>query len=99
MRSLSSSACHRLLALPRITRPFSSSRQYDPNVVNECLNPRPGKRFRTMRLIGGIGVFLVATPLIVMHFDSKRFEAEMERRRQANAASEDAAAPATPNSV
>ncbi|EDO07596.1 putative integral membrane protein [Babesia bovis T2Bo] len=84
MGSISYQTSRRLMSAPMMARQFASQ-PYNPKIVNECKNPSPGKLFRTMRVFGGIAVFFIATPLIVMHFDSKRFEAEMERRRQSNA--------------
>ncbi|KAK1936827.1 hypothetical protein X943_000147 [Babesia divergens] len=75
--------CH-LLASSRCSRPFSTSRKYRPNVVNLCLNPPRGKRFPIVPFFFTVGCFLVATPLIAMHYDNKRFSAEMERRQQEN---------------
>ncbi|CDR96252.1 hypothetical protein, conserved [Babesia bigemina] len=89
MRCLGGSEIHRIAATVARARLFSSSRPYNPNVVNECVNPKPGRPFKVMRLLGGFGCFMLATPLILMHFDTKRFEAELERRRQEEAARED----------
>ncbi|KAK1444309.1 hypothetical protein BgAZ_102150 [Babesia gibsoni] len=72
----------RLAASQKFARHFASGGKYDPNVVNLCLNPPAGKMVPSVPILIGLGCFLLGTPLIAMHFDNKRFLAELERRKQ-----------------
>ncbi|EAN30648.1 putative integral membrane protein [Theileria parva strain Muguga] len=60
----------------------TKSTAYDPKIVNEAINPRPGRLFKSTPLLFLLAVSMLTVPVVVTYYDNKDFEKEMERRKQ-----------------
>uniref|UniRef100_A0A3B0MZZ3 Uncharacterized protein n=1 Tax=Theileria annulata TaxID=5874 RepID=A0A3B0MZZ3_THEAN len=60
----------------------TKSTAYDPKIVNEAINPKPGILFKSTPLLFLLATSMLTIPLVVTYYDNKDFEKEMERRKQ-----------------
>ncbi|BAM40809.1 conserved hypothetical protein [Theileria orientalis strain Shintoku] len=64
-------------------RTFSTNTTaYNPKIVNEAINPKPGRLYRSVPRLFFIAALMLAVPLAATYYDNEQFKKELELRNQ-----------------
>ncbi|UKJ88597.2 hypothetical protein MACJ_001841 [Theileria orientalis] len=64
-------------------RSFSTNTTaYNPKIVNEAINPKPGRLYRSVPRLFVIASLMLAVPVVATYYDNEQFKKELELRNQ-----------------